>query len=363
MSTSSKLSLLGFTDFFLQQLYAGEASLAPARVLGVQRGVYKVAGDFPTASAQISGRLGFVLGSQDEYPAVGDWVLVRVDHNDAQGPKIIERILERKSSIVRKQVGESSAAQIIAANVDYGLIVQSCNQDFNPRRIERYLLAIEEGGVQPVVLLNKSDLLCAADDQRRVLEQLGTIATSYAVHFLSALHADSLADLSRYWEPGVTSVLIGSSGVGKSTLTNRLNPDIQQTVREIREEDDKGRHTTTSRDLFFTATGGMVIDTPGMREFGLWNTDAASSGLFSDIEALAVGCRFQDCRHSSEPGCNVRKAVEAGDIDPERMESLRKYRREEAFQKRRSDRRESANAKKKWKEITKSMRKNPKKNW
>lgn len=326
----------------------------PARVIEAQRDAFRVVAAKGERHAQVAGRLlqeGF--GTR---PATGDWVAVQLLPDTV----IIHAVLERRTTISRKLPGNSVREQVLAANVDTVFIVTSCNEDFSPRRIERYLATIWESGARPVVLLNKSDL---APDPAELVHEAEAVAPDVAVHAVCATRGAGLAALDPELQPGKTIALLGSSGVGKSTIVNRLMGADVQVVREIREGDDKGRHTTTSRHLFRLPGGALLLDTPGLRELALWSTESGLEQAFSDIESLAEGCRFQDCAHTNEPGCAVKATVDAGALPAERLESYLKLRKEWEYLERRADPEASTNVKRRWRTIHKNMRAARKRGW
>jgi ribosome biogenesis GTPase len=254
--------------------------------------------------------------------AVGDWAEI-----DSSGRILC--LLPRKSALSRRTAGSTEAEQIIAANVDYAFLIQGLDGDFNPRRMERYLAMVQSGGVQPVIVMTKEDL--ASD----LPEQIGEIRRSAAgapVYSICAPEARGLDPIVSLLQPGVTAVFLGSSGAGKSTLLNVILGREAQETRAVREDDSRGRHTTTSRMMFRTPQGALVIDTPGMRELQLWNADEGVSLAFPEIEELSAGCKFRDCTHEREPGCAVLQAVADGTLDPRRHESYLKLRHEAAAQ-------------------------------
>ena len=311
----------------------GERGL-PARVIGGAREMFRVAiPDGQDAWATPSGRLRRGVSGDGGWPAVGDWVLLSAHGPDAPAgaaasTRTIVRVLGRRTWLARHAPDDRAGMQVLAANVDVACIVTSLNRELNPRRIERYLAMVHQGGVAPVLVLTKADLL--ADGEAPAVEP-SSLAPGVPTLVVSALTGAGLPALSEYLAPGRTVVLVGSSGVGKSTLANALLGREAQAVREVRADDDRGRHTTTGRELFRLPGGAMLIDTPGLRELGLAEPDGALGAVFSDVEGLAGRCRFQDCRHESEPGCAVKAAVEAGALDAGRFEGYRKLRREAAF--------------------------------
>ncbi len=295
-----------------------------ARVAAQYKDSYKVIGEAGAVAAKVSGRLRFALHKAADYPAVGDFVLLDRSSDEA-GTAIIRQLLTRKSALSRKAAGKMQEEQMVAANLDTVFICMSLNQDFNPRRLERYLGIVWDSGALPVVVLTKSDL---CDDPAAKILELSEITCGVEVISSSAMHEDGFTALSKYLGRGKTVAFIGSSGVGKSTLINRLlGPELLAT-QEIR-RDDKGRHTTTRREMFILPTGGVVIDTPGMREIALDGADLAKT--FSDIDALALQCRFHDCSHGGEPGCAVKLAITEGRLQEGRLENYRKLQKENRY--------------------------------
>jgi ribosome biogenesis GTPase len=333
----------GWNDFFARQIGRDErAGLQWARVVEEQRGLYRVAGD-ADGWAEVSGRFRHDAAHAAEYPAVGDWVGVE------QG--IIHRRLERRSTISRAAAGRAVDQQVLAANVETIFLVTALGEDLSARRLERYLTMVWDAGAMPVVLLNKSDL---SEDPERVHEALRARLQTVDVFLVSALQAagfGGLDALAPYLRPAQTVVLLGSSGVGKSTLINRLLGREALKTSAISEAVGKGRHTTTSRQLVVLPGGALLIDTPGMRELQPWADSSAVDAIFDDVTALAGRCRFTDCGHTGEPGCAVRAAVAAGCLDADRLENSRRLGREAAFEERKRNKAAAAEQKRRWKQI------------
>lgn len=328
--------------------------LIPARIAREDRTRYVVLGEGGARPAELAGRLRHDARTRADMPAVGDWVAVRPG---AASPAIIEAVLPRTSAFVRKDVGDAAIEQVVAANVDTVFLVSGLDLDYNPRRIERYLAAAWESGATPVVVLNKADL--DPDRDARVAETQA-LAPGAAVIAVSALEGDGIAALEPWLQPGRTVALLGSSGVGKSTLVNALLGEDRQATGAVREHDSRGRHTTTHRELVVLPGGALLLDTPGMRVLKLWGDEDSVDGAFPEIASLAEGCRFRDCRHESEPGCAVLAAEAEGSLAADRLASWRKLQREAHWLATRVDARARAAEEAKWKAIHKSMRDHPK---
>jgi ribosome biogenesis GTPase len=290
----------------------------------------RLQGEAGPIDAVLGGSLRHHAEGAAELPTVGDWVVAT--RPSADGPAVVEAVLPRRSKISRKVPGRRAVEQVLAANVDVAFLMMGLDQDFNLRRLERFLAMVEESGARPVVLLNKADV---ADDVERLRGATEDVAPDVAVHAISA-RAGDIADVERHLASGVTAVLLGSSGVGKSTLVNRLLGSEAFATGEIRARDGRGQHTTTHRELVRLPGGGLLIDGPGIREVQLWS-DEGLEDAFPDVEALASDCRFRDCRHEGEPGCAVEAAAARGDLDPARLASFRVLQRETAALARRRD--------------------------
>lgn len=324
--------------------------LQPARVALELNHIYRLWTEQGEVLAEATGRLRHEAAGRHELPAVGDWVAFRPPSTPAgAGPSSspgagasasrgrIEAILPRKSVFTRKVAGHETKQQVVAANIDTVFLVTSLDRDFNPRRVERYLLLASHSGARPVVILNKSDLpdASAAEAMQAVRE----IAPGVATHAVSARTQNGLDALSPYLAPGQTVALLGSSGVGKSSIINALAGEDLLRTRSVRESDSRGRHTSTHRQMVRLPDGALLIDTPGMRELQLWDVGETFQQTFEDIDALAAGCRFRDCRHLHEPGCAVKAAVASKTLAADRYESFLKLQGErEAFELRQDER-------------------------
>jgi len=335
----SRLGTLGWSDTRWGDALraSGPAGAVPARVVEQHRDRYRVEAETGEGAAEVAGRFRHKVVKETEWPTVGDWVVGRVSLG---GLFVIDGVLPRMSLLVRQAVGGDSRGQPIAANVDTVFIVSSPNQDWNERRLERMLTIVWDSGAKPVILVNKCDL---AANVGELIAGVETIARGAPVFRVSARTGEGIADIERFVLPGTTIAFLGTSGVGKSSLINRLAGEEILAVREIRAWDDRGRHTTTSRQLVQLPRGGLVIDTPGVRLIGLGGQhDEGLATAFDDVTELAGACRFRDCRHEGEPGCAVREAVDTGELDAGRLRNFNRLQREQAYEARREDRRARA---------------------
>ncbi len=317
---NAELLELGLSPFFTQQLSFDEIEHGQlARVFQVQRSLLIVGNGSTTWSVSPGGN--WFQMPAEERATVGDWLVL-----DSHGEKIL-RLLDRKSVFKRVAAGTKIDVQLMAANIDILFVVSSCNEDFNESRLERYLALAREAGVDPVIILTKADLTREAQEFR---ERAETVGGGSPVELVNALAPSSLASVKKWISKGTTIALAGSSGVGKSTLVNSLAGQILASTGNIREQDAKGRHTTTYRELFVLPAGGLLIDLPGIRELRLGEVGTGVNEVFDDIDVLARQCRFADCQHHDEPGCAVQLAIQAGTLDERRLKNYEKLAREDA---------------------------------
>jgi ribosome biogenesis GTPase len=346
------LAELGFRPYFAHQFdRLGRPELVPARIAADGRGPHPLAG-CRAALGELSGRLRYDLDGASR-PAVGDWVAVA----DGEGRAGIHHVLERQTVLRRRAADSDAITQVIAANVDCFGIVTSANRDFNPRRLERYVSAVWDSGAMPVVVLNKVDLVA---DPAPLIEAIAAVAFGVPIVEVSALTGQGIDALRAHIGCGATVGLVGSSGVGKSSLINRLLGQEVQHVHAAREDDARGRHTTTRRELLVLPGGGVLIDTPGMRELGMVEDGGGVETTFADIAQVALSCRFGDCRHDTEPGCAVQEALASGEIDAQRWRSYQKLQREIAAFEIRRDPVLASEERRRWKIIHKSLKSHPK---
>jgi len=351
-AAAGQLAALGWTAALATALEPHAAlGRAPARVVAEDRGSYQVLGDAGELRAAVSGRFRHdAANDASAFPAVGDWVAIETT---PAGDTVIHALLPRRSALVRQASGKRTAAQVVGANLDVVFVVASLNADLNLRRLERYVAAAWESGAEPVILLSKADLGGDVDD---VLLAVARVAAGATVVVVSSFDGRGVDEVRERIGAGQTVAFVGSSGVGKSTLLNRLAGEERALVREVREDDDRGRHTTTRRQLHLLPEGGLVLDTPGMRELSLWDGDGLEQS-FTDLDEIVARCRFGNCSHNGEPGCAVASALADGSLERHRLESWQKLVRETAHHERRVDALARAEERRKWKAIGKSVTK------
>ncbi|WP_231117150.1 ribosome small subunit-dependent GTPase A [Pseudodesulfovibrio alkaliphilus] len=339
------MNRIGWSSFFHNQLETLGYDLKDiARVTSVRRGCFLVSQGMEEILVTASGALAH---RQGPYPVAGDWVVLN--------NSVLSAVLPRRNTLARgaagargKLNGAARREQVMAANLDTVLIVCGLDQDFNPARMERYLTLVHNCGLRPAIVLTKADIHPSPADCKAEAE---TVAIGVPIHLVSALDPSGPVELEPYIAPGNTIALIGSSGAGKSTLVNRLAGQAVRSAGEVSQSDGKGRHTTTSRDMFFMPQGGMVIDNPGIREIAFWDDQGGVDAAFPDIERLARDCRFSDCSHAHEPGCRVLSAVEGGELHPERLASWKKMRQELEYAAQRQTKTSGRIEKERWKEV------------
>lgn len=359
-TNNSDLKKYGWDEFFEERFsqYSGKGFFA-GRVAIENKNNYLLYTEQGEVTGEVSGKFHFKNENTGDYPAVGDWVVFRPVWKEKKA--IVEFVLERKNKFSRKEAfnsgdGETNE-QIIAANIDYLFIVTSLNSELNNRRIERYLILALENAVTPVLILTKADV---CDNIEEKISHVRSIALANKVHAVSSVEKTGIAEIKNYFEGNKTVAFVGSSGVGKSTLLNCLNGDKVMLVKDISEYKDRGRHTTSHRELIVLPEGGLIIDTPGMRQIQMWEGSEGLSETFEDIEKYFTECKFSDCKHEKEPGCAVRKAIENGEIDESRYKNYLKLQREISHFENRSNQKAKLAEKKKWKKITQDHKKRKK---
>lgn len=333
---------LGWNDFFKKETL--ETNTFYGRVSVEHKSIYKILTEFGEMKAVVTGKMKFNAQNSGELPVVGDWVIFSKENDLA----VIQEVLPRKCKFSRKVAGVETSEQIVASNIDHLFIVTSLNQDLNLRRLERYLTLAWDGGANPVIILSKADL---CEDLDEAISQVESIAWGIPIHVTSSLDDIGFDELEEYFEGNQTIAVLGSSGVGKSTLINKLLGNEVLKVSEIGEYKDKGKHTTTHRELVLLPKSGIIIDTPGMREIQIWDGSEGFEKTFADVEELANNCKFSDCKHESEPNCAINEAVKNGTLEKKRLKSYKKLQREIAYQERKQNETLQKNSKRRWKGI------------
>ena len=344
----NNLEILGWDKFFERhfQPYATDG-YAAGRVALEYKHSYYVYTESGQVLGEIAGRLRHEALDRRDLPVVGDWVVIR---SSPENDKVtIHAVLPRKSKFTRKMAGFRTEPQIVGSNIDTAFLITSLNEDFNPRRVERYLIVAWESGARPIIILSKSDL---CDETEARMQETRAVVGDVPIHAVSVVKREGLDELAQYLKHGQTVALLGSSGVGKSTLINHWLGREYLRVQEIREHDGRGRHTTTHRELIILPQGGLVLDTPGMRELQLWDGQDGLHIAFADIETIAGRCYFSDCRHQDEPLCAIREALADGTLDAARFQSYTKLQRELTYFARKQDIRSAIAEKKKWKKLS-----------
>jgi ribosome biogenesis GTPase / thiamine phosphate phosphatase len=347
------LKTLGWNSFFEKEFEPFKnAGYGIGRVALEHKGGYRLYTESGEIPAEITGRVRFEALGRADFPAVGDWVVITLQ--PGEGKASIHAILPRKSKFSRKIAGSVTDEQIVASNIDTVFLIQSLDKNYNLRRLERYLVLAIESGAAPVIILSKADLSDSVEERQLEVE---AIAPGIPVHSISTKMNEGLEQLNAYLGAGRTIAFLGMSGVGKSTLINRLVGRDVQKVQEVREHDDRGRHTTRHRELVILPTGGLLVDTPGMRELQLWDAGEGLSDSFTDVETLAAGCRFSNCTHKQEPDCAVRDAVESGSLDIKRFENYLKMGKELEYLESRQDTKTQLKRKERTRKIMKEYNK------
>jgi ribosome biogenesis GTPase / thiamine phosphate phosphatase len=323
----NNLDRIGFSDWFRDKLVQ-DSPFNPARIIEVNKNNYIVSTGTDEIIAELSGKFIFNAASSEDYPAVGDWVYIELFDNDSFA--VIHELMPRKSLLKRKNPGKKIEFQLIVSNIDSALIMQSLDSDFNIRRLERYLVISNDSGIEPVILLSKADLVSKEEAENRIKE-ISELMPDLRIYSFSSNTESDVEKIKELLNAERTYCLLGSSGVGKSTLLNKLLSDDIIKTKEVRSKTGKGKHTTTRREMHILDNGAIIIDTPGMRELGIMGTETAIGETFPEITVLAERCRFKDCTHTIEKGCAILKALEEGEISQERYQNYKKIYKESLY--------------------------------
>jgi ribosome biogenesis GTPase / thiamine phosphate phosphatase len=347
-----KLELLGWNEIFEGDFRSiAQEGAVSGRVVREDRGLYSVVTSDGERQGEISGGFRYAHQRPEEFPSVGDWVVTEPISGEAK-VRIVE-VLPRRTVFKRNAAGRTSDVQIVAANVDIVFLVVGLDFDFNPRRTERFITLAIESGARPVIVLNKADLADEIDDRVREIEG---VSMGLPIEVVSATEGNGIARLRGYIKPSKTAVFLGSSGVGKSTIVNALAGDAVMATGVVRTDDSRGRHTTTHRELIILSSGGMLIDTPGMREIQLTGDIDNIAETFADIDALAHACKFRNCQHGEESGCAIGKAIDSGELDRKRYNSYLKLQREMVYNERRVNESTTFEQRRRSKELSKTYK-------
>ncbi|MFC1726410.1 ribosome small subunit-dependent GTPase A [candidate division KSB1 bacterium] len=324
--TQHNLKSLGWDEFFEEEFKQfSSLGFSAGRIAAENKNSYVVLSEKGELFGEVTGKLLFSSDNVSDLPKVGDWV-VYSEYDDSKA--VIHNVLKRRTGISRNIAGKKTDEQVIAANMDYVFIVQGLDGNFNLRRLERYLIIALQSGAEPVIILNKADL---CENLKNYISNVKEIAPDIKIFAVSALKNEGIDKIKEFLNTGETAVFVGSSGVGKSTIINSILGEDKQETGEVREKDSRGRHVTSRREIILLPGGGLVIDTPGMRELQLWSSDSGFEETFADIEVLAAGCHFSDCSHTEEIKCAVKEALEKGELSEKRLESYRKLQKELRF--------------------------------
>jgi ribosome biogenesis GTPase len=348
LESKQALYKYGFQPFFEHQCREG---FDVGRIALEHKHMYRIYCEDGELLGELSGKSRYEAHQREDYPAVGDWVWMTRQPGEQR--VVIHGVFKRKSKFSRKAAGPGIDEQIVATNIDRVFLVMALNRDFNVRRLERYLLLAYESGASPEIVLTKKDL---CEDVAAKQSEVETVAFGVPVYVVNSLADDGVESILHTLEQGETIALLGSSGAGKSTLLNSLYGEERQKTGAAREGDDRGKHTTTHRELVVLPGGALIIDTPGMRELQLWEGNESMNVAFQDIDELAASCRFADCGHGQEPGCAIGQALAAGDLDRERWNSFLKLQKELAYIERKADAGAARVEKERWKKIHKQLR-------